>query len=495
MSTRNTVISELSPKAQLQLIQQRAKQIAEERSNISSRMSAADWIETYFWIPELRGPMKLYPHQRESLNYALNRDSEGNFPFSTIVWSDIKKSAKSSIAAGVALWMAYQKPWSQIYIVANDLKQADSRVGYYMRRAIELNPVMRASCKIRGYRITLPNNSFIESIPIDPSGEAGSNADMVVFSELWGAHEDAQNRMWTEMTTPPTKFKQSFRWVETYAGFSGQSLLLENLWRMGTKEGRQVDIGVPNLELYRNDVARLMVLWNTVPRLPWQTPDYYAEQEATLDASEFQRVHRNQWVSPQDKFIPIEWWDACHYLVNDYKEFPLPTLKKTPCIFAIDAGISNDSFAIVGVHRKKDKIFPFYSNQWIPKKGYKVDFAPIEIEIRRLAKEYNILQWAYDEYQLHDMMTRLRRDGLGWFKPFSQTSTRAIADKLLYDSIQTRNVIHSGDAILRDAIDNADKKPDKEEKRLRLVKRAPHLRIDPIVCLSMATYEALRLNI
>ncbi len=29
---------------------------------------------------------------------------------------------------------------------------------------------------------------------------AGGNADAVCFSELWGAHQEAQQRMWTEQT-------------------------------------------------------------------------------------------------------------------------------------------------------------------------------------------------------------------------------------------------------------------------------------------------------
>ena len=39
----------------------------------------------------------------------------------------------------------------------------------------------------RNYKTSLPNNTIIEAIPIDPAGEAGGNDDLIIFSELWAA--------------------------------------------------------------------------------------------------------------------------------------------------------------------------------------------------------------------------------------------------------------------------------------------------------------------
>src|SRR5512139_248197 len=135
------------------------------------------WIDKHFYIPETKGILPLEPYQREAFRRALKVGDDGLFRFSIVLWSDCKKSAKSTIAAAVALWRAFQVEWGQIVIVANDLKQADSRVGFYLRRAIELNPEMRALCKVVQYKVTLPNHTIIEAVPIDPTGEAGGNAD------------------------------------------------------------------------------------------------------------------------------------------------------------------------------------------------------------------------------------------------------------------------------------------------------------------------------
>lgn len=447
------------------------------------------WIFEHFRIPETDDKrLHLEPYQVACLTEALRTDPDsGQFIYSVVLWSDIKKSIKSTIAAAVILWRAYHTPYGQFLIVANDLKQADSRVGYYFRRAIELNPILRAECKVRNYKVEMANKAFVEAIPIDPTGEAGGNADMVCFSELWGAHEKAQKRMWTETTLPPQKFGYSQRWIETYAGYSGESELLEQLHLNGVKEGRQLSLdgAPPDLEVYANDSARLFTLWNTIPRCPWQTSAYYAQEEAVLTPEEFSRVHRNQWSSSTAKFIDIEWWDACRGIVKALD-------KRIPLVLALDAGVSSDCFALVAVYREGDHVYAPYCHIWTPPKGGKLDFSEPEAEIRRLCQEYHILSVAYDPYQLHDMATRLAPELGVAFHEFNQGADRLEADKALYDRIRERRITHNGDPDLRAHIQNANQKTDVESGKLRIIKRAEHLKIDACVCLSMATEEIMR---
>lgn len=452
------------------------------------------WIESHFTIPETKAPLKLEPYQRRALTEATHLDQHGLFTNSIILWSDVKKSAKSTIAAAVALWRAFQVDWGQIVIVANDLKGADSRVGYYMRRAIELNPKFKGSCKLRNYSITLPNHTLIESVPIDPSGEAGGNADMVVFSELWGAHQEGARRMWSEMTLPPAKFGKSFRWVETYAGFSGESVLLEQLYQQGVKESERLD---DDLEIYRNPTARMFCMWNTVGRMPWHTQEYYGQEQAVLLPGEFARLHRNQWATSQDNFIPIESWDAC-------KVEPVQFDKTWPTIIALDAAVSNDTFGIIAISRlPTDETHSVvrYSRRWLPPKGGKIDFqgtpeAPgPELELRRLLREYNIVEVAYDPMQLEDMAGRLKKEGLGWFRAFSQAGDRLIADSQLRQMILDRRIHHTGDPILREHMQNANAQIDPEARKIRIVKRSELLKIDLAVATSMANHETMRLNL
>lgn len=816
-----------------------------KRAKLSSFINPdpAEWIRDNFYIPETKSTLQLQPYQSEALNRALHR-TDGLFDNSIVIWSDVKKSAKSTLAAAVALWWAFQVEWGQIVIVANDLKQADSRVGFYLRRAIELNPAMASVCKVIQYKVTLPNRTIIEAVPIDPTGEAGGNADGVFFcldeqtevltkdgwkgwetlstldmvatrskdgcfewqqpnsiycnhysgemigvnhrsfdflvtpnhrmygkfiggrgvasgvsgcqrgsfvdalenrfveakdaancqgyypvvtsewnggnenefiirktinqaervisadlfaefmgwylsegcvikkrgkiegfaigqstkngekreriiqlikeigftphlwkgginivvyhsefgkwlsqfglsgdkfipdeiknlnkrcleifikaysggdgtilwngsvvissksrtmiddmaeisqkcgywiteysqtdyrwknnpvvysiilkklstkrqkiekdywqkvqydgmvfcpstdngiiyirrngryiwtgnSELWGAHAEAQRRMWVEQTLPPNKFGRSFRWVETYAGYSGESLLLEQLYEQATKHGHRLKGDVP---MYRNAPARMFALWNDRGRMPWHTQEYYAQEHAVLLPNEFARIHENKWVSSEDIFVPLEWWDACKGDKPDEH-------RNEGWVIALDAGVSNDTFAVVGMTRHPDdtdRSIVRYSRRWKPPKNGKIELMGTEdnpgpeMELERLFKSHNIIQVAYDPFQLEFFASRMSSKHSVWFRAFSQAKERLVADNTLRKMIQEKRIVHGGEPDLREHIGNANAEIDPEERKIRIVKRSELLKIDLAVALSMANCEIMRLNL
>lgn len=131
------------------------------------------WIETEFFIPETNAAIVLEPYQQRVLREAFRRDEHGDFVYSLILWSDVKKSAKSTIAAGVVLWLAWHHSWETCRVVGNDLKQASSRTFYYIERALSLNERFKPHVKARLYHIELDNNTALSAIPVDPGGEAG----------------------------------------------------------------------------------------------------------------------------------------------------------------------------------------------------------------------------------------------------------------------------------------------------------------------------------
>ena len=427
----------------------------------------------------------------------LRKDENGNYPYSTVIWSDCKKSAKSSIAAAVLLYIAMNTDYAECYAVANDLKQADSRVNRYMRRALTLNPELRDKHNTRGYTTFFPlTNAVVEALPIDPSGEAGGNPDVIVFSELWGAHEEAKRRMFSEMTLSPVKFGKSFRWVETYAGYAEESLLLWELYERGVLEGERL---WDDLEVYVNRSAKMLTMWNTTPRCPWQTEEYYTQEEAMLPPNEFLRLHRNQWVTSSDTFVPIEWWDAC-------KRETLPEIgRNEPWVVVADAGYAKDSFAVLAMTRHptyNNEAIVRYVGEWRPPKGGKLNFQGTESdpgperELRRLFASRNVVIYAYDPYHLHDMAGRFRREGLVGAWEVNQGKDRAIADSNLRNLIRDRRVHHDGDPKLRNHIMYANAKVDPlQNSKIRLEKRSTNLPIDLAVCLSMASDLCLRLNL
>ena len=460
------------------------------------------WIQTEFYIPENKDKDKLAvqlePYQQAVLQQALRRDENGHFAYSLVLWSDLKKSAKSVIAAAVVLWLAWHHEWEHCRVVGNDLKQANSRTFFYITRAIELNPRLKAVCKVKQYHIELPNHSQIEAIPVDPAGEAGGGDLIVCFTELWAAKNEAAQRLWTETTLSPLKYGKSLRFCESYAGYIGASPILEQLYEQGVKQGKQVDVGIDGLELYENDAARLLCLWNTIPRCEWQTDEYYAQEAAVLTDSEYQRIHGNQWSQDVETFVPIEWWDACKGDIPELGRYE-------PLVVALDAAVSGDCFAIVAGSRREDKIYLRHARKWTPPKGGKIDYSnPFNPDdettpegfVRWLARTYSIPEFAYDEYQLHDFCSRLMKEGVGFFLPFSQGEDRLVADKQLYDLIRDRRIIHTGDPDVREHVFNANRKQETGDRdKLRIVKRDLKLKIDLCVALSMMCARVTFLNI
>ena len=134
--------------------------------------------------------------------------------------------------------------------------------------------------------------------------------------------------------------------------------------------------------------------------------------------------------------------------------------------------------------------------KWDPPPGGAINYAGPEAACRELAANYNVVQFAYDPYQLHDFATRLMTEGVGWFRSFSQGEERLRADKGLYDLIVHRRIRHDGNADLREHLTNANaKQAANEDSKLRFVKKSEARKIDLVICVSMAAAECLRLNL
>jgi phage terminase large subunit-like protein len=434
----------------------------------------------------------LAAHQQRILRAALERDALGRFRWTTVVYSCPKKSGKTRVAALVAAWLAATMGrYNEIYCLANDGKQSADRVLAAVKKANELG---RMGWRDKMTRIELPNGSFIEAVPVDPTGEAGANPTATLWSEMWGFRLSAKERLWSEFTIPPTRYGKAIRWVESYAGYTGESPVLEQLYHEGVEEGKRHP-DFPDLPVYVNDRARLLCYWDHEPRMAWQTPEYYQAEAALLHPSEFERIHRNTWVSAIGQAIPVESWDRCLDMT-----LPAQLSPQTPIVLGLDAGVSGDCTALVVVSRhpqreRHNDVAIRAVEVWEPPAGGKMDYAEtIEKSVRRWVGSHNVVCVVYDPYQLHKMATDLRKGGLGWFEEFSQGAQRAVADKQFVDLVLSRKLAHRGDETLRQHVANAAAKT-LDEKSLRFVKRSDKLKIDALVAASMAAYQALRLNL
>ena len=413
--------------------------------------------------------------------------------------------------------------YGEVLFVGNDAKQARERGFAYMTQSIELNPNFNRKRRelpdawhmLDAEATCLFTGTEVKAVANDYQGESGANPIMTIWTELWGFIHKDDIRFWGELSPSPTR-SNSMRWIETYAGYEGESELLWGLYESSVLQGRQLTAGelggewsafpeAPNSDslvpCWVNEPAGIFAYWDSgegARRMPWQQGDhgarYYASEATTQTPSQFERLHLNRWVSAESAFIPIEWWDACQ------NPLPLQGGDLTPLIVGLDAAVTGDSFGMVVVSRDpvnpENGIAVRLARKWDPPPGGAIDFRGPEDALRSLCAAFNVVEIAYDPYQLHDFATRLSRAGLGWFRSFSQGGDRLQADKTLYDLIVSRRIRHDGNAELRDHITNCNAKQSKDEdNRLRLVKKSDKRKIDLAVSLSMASAECLRLNL
>src|SRR3990172_6830923 len=122
--------------SELKTIAEAKRARARQQSRIITRTvdQSLDWIQSEFHIPETNGPIILAPYQEAILREAYRKDASGNYIYNIVLLSDVKKSAKSTICAAVALERMSTIEWGSCKIIGNDIKQADSRTAYYARR-------------------------------------------------------------------------------------------------------------------------------------------------------------------------------------------------------------------------------------------------------------------------------------------------------------------------------------------------------------------------
>ena len=100
---------------------------------------------------------------------------------------------------------------------------------------------------------------------------------------------------------PPTR-KITCRLTVTYAGFAGESVLLEELHKRGMAQPEVAP------SLHAGD--GILMAWHHEPIAPWQTEAWLAEMRRSLRPNQFLRMIENRFVTSESSFVDMEKWDA-----------------------------------------------------------------------------------------------------------------------------------------------------------------------------------------
>ena len=202
------------------------------------RSNPISFIETVLHDPETKKPFKLLPAEHAFLEHAFKRDDDDRLLYPEQIYSCPKKSGKTTFAGihTLTTLLLFGGSYPEATICANDQEQSVGRVFTMIRRIIESSPLLKREAKITQDRITFPAfDVTITAIPSNFATAAGGNQNISVFDELWAFTSERSRRLWDELVPPPTR-QIACRLTTTYAGYEGESLLLQDLYRRGLQQ-------------------------------------------------------------------------------------------------------------------------------------------------------------------------------------------------------------------------------------------------------------------
>lgn len=482
-------------------------------------------------------PFVMFPWIARILMDVLPEDAE-HLPYSLCVWSTIKKSGKTAVNGAIAAYLLFERApaGSEMYVFANSQDQSVGRVFAAAKYAAERNQALRDACEaIQGTSIRLRSGGFLAAQAAMNANVAGANPYASYWTELWGYVHENELRTWDEMTPPPTVVN-SIRVVDTYAGYEGESTLLngiEDRLKGGRRlypdgytlpveylayaegqiqrdpslarfllpddqVGGELHYRTP-LPCYVDDVGRSYGYWDegeAARRMPWQQGElgarYYAEQERTLLPGAYRRFHLNMRAKRGGQYVPLASWDMLP------AADPWQPGDRRPVVLGLDAAVKRDYMALVGVRMRGAMPEQCSLRGWEPAPDVRaggqrvIDPADALVELRRLrAAGMRIAAVAYDPYQLASVALQAASEGFPMVE-FQQGAPRLLADTALRDRIQTGQIAHTHDPVLRAAVENADAREQGiragEGGRWRIVKGTG--KVDSLVALSMAAHQA-----
>lgn len=450
------------------------------------------FIDRFLLYNEKRQPWRLSPHQRRLLALIFVwiplvgcaapeclAGCVGHLVLRLLLWGEMKKSGKTFVAACLVLWWAFTRASTEIVLAANDLEQVQGRIFKTCVALLKHNPTLGRSVRITSTEIRVSNGTVVAAIASDYKGAAGSRHSLYALDEPWGVMQERAERLVEELTPPPTE-PDAWGLMVSTAGWTGESNLLEGIYRRGLG-GERLD---PDLEVFRE--GDLVMFWSHTPRQPWQTATYYEQQRRSLRPNTFIRLHENRWVTAEATFITDRLWNGC----VDLEHRPLRSDKRIVVHVGGDAATKGDCTAVVAVARSDEDVVLAAHRIWTPTPEVPLDLeCTIEQAIYELAHRFTIGSITLDPYQLATVAARLRRAGLPVTEYAQTTGNLTRMGSLVLDLLRSRRLVLYADPEMRThalntvAVDTV--------RGWRIAKSTAGRKIDSVIALGLACLGAM----
>jgi phage terminase large subunit-like protein len=277
---------------------------------------------------------------------------------------------------------------------------------------------------------------------------------------------------------PPTR-RIGCRLTVTYAGYEGESVLLEELYRRGMQ---QPEVG-PDLRAGDG----LLTFWSHTPIAPWQDERWLAEMRRSLRPNAYARLVLNEFASAESQFVDMSAWDKC------VQPSLTPTLERIPIYVGVDASVKRDSTALVAVtfDKKPQMVRLVQHRVFTPAPGDPINFeATVEATIIDWRRRFVMRQVLFDPFQMAAVSQRLAKAHVPIEEYPQSVPNLTAATSNLFDLIQSRSLALNSDAAMRLAVSRAIIV--ESSRGWRLDKLKQQHKIDVVVALSMACLAAVR---
>lgn len=448
------------------------------------RADPASFVEQVMVDPETGAPFVLLPAERAFMAHAFRTNDAGRLLYPEQLFAAPKKSGKTAMAAMHLLTttLVFGGSYAEGFALANDLEQAQGRVFQATRRIVECSPHLRKEAKVTASRIEFPaTGASIQAVASDYAGAAGANPNVITFDELWAFTSERSRRLWDEMVPPPTR-RVACRLTTTYAGFEGESTLLEELYRRGLAQPR-VD---PDLPLHGGN--GILMLWSHEPIAPWQDAAWLDQMRGQLRPNAYLRMIENRFVSSDSPFVDMDWFDAC----VDTALTPVVIDRRLPVWVGVDASVRRDSTAIAAVawDRAEKRARLIWHRIFQPTRDEPIDFEEqVEETLLGLRGRFAVRGVRYDPFQMMASAQRLAKAGLPMVEYPQTVPNITAASQNLYELVKSRALHLYPDSDIRLAFSRAVAV--ESARGWKISKDKQSHKIDVVVALGMAAHAAV----
>ena len=465
-------------------------------------------------------PFVLSPWQRDQIVRPLFgwQRADGTRRYRTAYIEVPKKNGKSTLAAGIALYLEFcdGEPGAKIFSVAADRLQAGIifEIGAQMRD--ESPALARRSRRFRRSLYVPRWHATWSVLSSDVQTKHGINAHAILFDEL---HAQRTRELYDALTGAVAARRQPLKIYFTTAGYDRTSIC----W----KEHEYAD---QVLRGVKSDDTYLAVIYAAGEQDDWKDPKTWAAANPNLGVSvnvdflteecrkaqadpaaqnNFKRLHLNIWTSAESKWLPWGLWDKNSFSVDEH------ALEGRECFAGLDLAKTIDIAAFVRVFPplSVDEPIKVLAHFWIPAdnirrrvlrdgvpydqwvqggwitatEGDQIDYAFIRRHLQAANERTPMRELAFDRWGAEKLVTELTEDfGADVLVKFGQGYGSMSSPTIeLYRLLLARKLAHGGNPVLRWMADNVmvvtdpagNIKPDKGKSREK---------IDGIVALIMA---------